>query len=1342
MSSCSLNQNYDKWEKAVEEVTKNNPEATDKAIKKAVMDSVYSDYIRSKMSEPEVSVFDYHRDATDGYVTVDGKQKLVIEVNSDEAGIYTLGLEDGKKYTFVDGKATGIEVDSGKEVTIKQMKLIEERVGTQSELASGKKKIKRTKRHTELKKKIWKDPKAMMELYDELDMIDTGEDKEHKQYLRKVLEEIVDSTEPILNKFKLYVDKNAKANGGMVQIGRGQKSTGEVVLEFTKSDTVEAGEMGATEVYLHEIYHMSVEAAMKFRKGDVSTVIRSLTKIHEQAAKEISWKMLQVEGETAESAKDRWSKIFDSRDSLSEFIAYGMTNKKMKELLSNIEYDSEVDSGEERGLFSWLANRVIAMYNAIREATVEEGTLDDKLVLLAGKLQDHNNVTVDKTGVYSQIQRVADSGRMLVDKGIIKSVTASANVMGSSLDWVYEHNKKNVVGQSAYIVRTAGKMINPWIDAKTKIERTRTSAILSQYGDSDISPGWGAIFAPEGTIVSWLNYLSKDDRLTTLIEKMGLINAKIDSDRMDKMKVVGGMVKAALGDVSTKEQVILSRIVLENDLQALSDKYTLEEIGALLGNKTKLNEAISKERAELDKVVWNTRARNYMKSQTMGLGRVMATGISGSSVNKNASDIFFMRDTLTIREDALLPPKNKHALGVEIVDRLATLEAIKYSKIGERRTVAKMIKSNPDGVKTVMAVHKVQQMETITYNMDKAKASGGKDKIARINKGEIKDTSEHGMQSKVSYGDKKTEARMKRDGFKKKGETGVKGLWLYVSSVNGMPGFDKQAAAKINEGKRLHNLVGVMNGSVLAEKMKLNNKEMEEELGKKAVKVATGDVVKIALAKIHNNMLDDVAKQFGEIVEPELDGYIKLGKLEGGLNNYGVSVDKRLIENAMRQDNKAPILLGKMVAEIKEKKTATKHNEELFEIIVKDMKNMQNKKDPLYIQIGPDAHYRGQTEREFSKRLFKDMPDNMRKKVMAMDGKKYIAVRRDLATMYFGARAPSILNMKVPFSKKTIRDKLHDTKAGTVIAAQMVLAGEIWSEVVSMIKVDIVIKTPKVLINNIISNLAYSAALGQAPWVTAKNQMEMFVETKRYVDEKARLDKLQFDYKVNHTSIDKDKKVEMKLEIRKLTRSLENNAVHDLMVAGLFTSIVDNLGDKDLHSKSRLKNLMDNNKLVSKVDKKIPTIVKDGASMLYMTQDTELFTMLQLATQYSDFVARANRYHFLIAKGNSKQAAMKMILDEFVNYNRIDSTSMRWLNEMGFTWFTKYFFGSNKSMFEKMANQPSAVAGMMMMGDVANPTDAFFLEKDYGYAINGLWDTGWDGTMEHIIPPSTLELVW
>ena len=1145
--------------------------------------------------------------------------------------------------------------------------------------------------YKKLEKDMWKDPEAMLTLFDRLVSQETGV-TEHTKKLRSVLEHIVDPQRQILNEFKIYMNESAKKNGG-VAVVYGNGADAKIILDIKEGGTYNPNELSAAEVYVHEMVHMAVETASTYRRGALSGIMNEYRNIHKYARENITKEQI---------GEELWNYLFLSDNALSEFMAYAMTNEKLQKILGNMKLPTDIDRDKTYNTwFDYLLVKFVELYDALRAMILEqrkEKTVEDRISYLAMKIMEHNNITREKSKIEEGLEKISQA-REWANVQIVKGVKAGAKHAGKALDAMIENNEDNAFGTLLRGVDGVAAAINPWPTDKQKMVWEETRKNLNAGAQA---AGLGETFAPEGQISKLWDHMRNDDKVKRGVEQFILQNQQIDRKREEIVGTVAGKIGSDLKGLGKSERASITRTVLETDLNALVGLYTIEDMAKMMESDAEIDKAIEKEYKLLDQRIRSDKARNFFKSQTKGLGYYLATGISGKAVYKSANRILYSGAEMFALDN--LSDRQKEREVEAIIDRLATIEAIRYSKKEDRTVAAKAMRTHEAGIVNIMTLHK------LTMDQNKILAQKYKTYVYP-DKGEIKEIKPSYMNTRVNYKDEETVAKMKKLGFKLKGDTGVRGIALYVRQISDLGAFDKQALAKINISKRLHSIDTMHN---LTE---------------------TGDVtaeVEERLEKIKKDTHKELLEMSDGVKLPVMDG-LSMQVVQGEIVNYSVSIPKDMQEVHIKQEKKVDVVLAKMVAELQEKEMAHVLNAEVWDSMIRDqVRNyrrgtMTGKKE--YIEIGPDSIHENSTARKYAQKIWDGMPQDVRKKILKRgDKNRYIAVRRDLADMYFGRRAPSFLRAELPLVDWTIEDKLRQMNAGFV-ADWLMLAGELWQEMVSLQKIDIVIRTPMVVINNIWSNANLAMALGQAPWETIRNSINMMRATKQYLDLEKKKRQLVLDRRLATTEA---KREELKKEIRMIDIELRDNEVHPLMKAGMFTTIMEDLSKADLTQKSRIE------EKAEKVGEYIPQWMKDTGSALWITQDSKLFNAMSMVVQYSDFVARANRYHYLIAKGTPKDKALQFVLDEHVNYGLDLGSVLTWLDKMGFARFIKYFVGSNKMMIDKATQDPLALVTLAVTG-VESPVGSFALTKDWEYTIMSPITTAFSMTEQHILEPTMLQ---
>jgi hypothetical protein len=127
----------------------------------------------------------------------------------------------------------------------------------------------------------------------------------------------------------------------------------------------------------------------------------------------------------------------------------------------------------------------------------------------------------------------------------------------------------------------------------------------------------------------------------------------------------------------------------------------------------------------------------------------------------------------------------------------------------------------------------------------------------------------------------------------------------------------------------------------------------------------------------------------------------------------------------------------------------------------------------------------------------------------------------------------------------------------------------------------------------------------------------------------------------------------------------------------------------------------------------IPDGVKEAFKQVTFQQGSIAYDFLRRATQFSDFAARYALYtHQVNNEGVSHDKAIQNIMDAFVNYDLPPHKAMQYTNDMGITWFFKYFIRMQKVIVKSFRKNPAKVlslsVGADMLGiNIPTPLDAF-----------------------------------
>ena len=464
--------------------------------------------------------------------------------------------------------------------------------------------------------------------------------------------------------------------------------------------------------------------------------------------------------------------------------------------------------------------------------------------------------------------------------------------------------------------------------------------------------------------------------------------------------------------------------------------------------------------------------------------------------------------------------------------------------------------------------------------------------------------------------------------------------------------------------------------------------------------------------------------------------------------NYRYMMSKKKKRELLKQDIRAAHVMGRMEASIKDKIDTKKFNDKVIDVLVADaaQNNFMSSQygqwnNKEYYFIGPKATNPDAQEawRVMPTAVKDRIKFEIEKSIRAEAKKKGLKLRRNKKGELVVESTIKMDEIEDP-KKNTVNEKLEaqpkwltDKYKGLPFRADVMyglfgfrdasiadmkllngfnstikhwirLVELLWKEIVRVSKVNIIIKTPQVLIGNIVSNIALCVQLGINPIDAFKLQLDGVRSLRKYLNDETELEKLKLARDSGNITGVNTKR------INELENNLKDNPARDLFMSGLYQSIVEDASVGDLKASS---------KLTRKIDEKLenfPEFVKNGVDMLFITERTKLFKMITFATQASDFAARYALIEGLKAQGVNKTEAMNTAKDAFIIYSNPDSKLFQYMNDMGLVMFTKYFMRIQRVISRGAIDHPIsfllALIGQASIMDIDDVTDQSMFSKD------------------------------
>ena len=1140
----------------------------------------------------------------------------------------------------------------------------------------------------------------------------------HKNQLESIVDIFVSTGRKFIPDMKVYLDKKADENGGALVV-HGNDSTPRGIYVGVGGKVQNAlSQKSAAEVYVHELIHGATAFALAYNKEAAAHTRSRLEKLYEHVMGKVTAEDLMPVGSDYDMDREREvaQAVFDhmsGADGLEEFITHGLTNERFVSKLKDITMEREVVKAKN----AWEALK--QMFTMLLEAAfnVKRGESSssrsyDLLVKLSLDLAKTNNKAIRTDADLSVFGKMGEAIDK-VNEYIAGKQDEYEKYMGSKPIEMLKGDETRF-GKFVWMARNIWRFTN---DPKM---RPFYENVMSEIG-----------VKPEGFFQSILRGFSNDDSLATIVEKLGMESGNIDGKREEMVTTVGNLVFAMFDKKPDRvTQEILTGAVLDTDLQAIYGEYSTEELRGMLTDDKKLTAAINASRKEL---LDSKAARNDLKyfyiNEAAGLGKYMATH------EANETQLFNARNIVKGFGTGKKAVAKKEV--IDMVDRLASLEALRYTGQFEKGKLSELLSEDEIGVRNLVAMHK-----DFVEKSDKELFGNGKSVNAI--KGYTKELFNDDIDMHIAPTDKANKKELLAKGYKflyaldkGAGDSLNVELGVYISGDKVVQSFNR-AAIRLTDTNR--------KGITLS--------EARRKAGKSDLlnaRLARKDIASVNSWHKKNT----IPGMMKGIVDPVPSGRAPVFNEKGVVINYRYMMSKKNKRELLGQDVRAPRVMGRMFGSILDKKTSGAMNKKVMDVMFEDANEYfdkgrkYGKNHKEYVIVKADSSDDSIVE------LWNLLPSNIKDRISKLPenivGKGEsvkdvpfeggIPVRRDLLFAYFGARDLSLADNKY----------MQITPA--VIQHAVRFAEAVWKEIVQVAKADIVIRTPAVLLGNIVSNLVLSVQLGMKPTDVFSMQWKGFLELRSYK-------KLQHELTALELVIAKEVKLGMDVTSKqakavRLRASMERNSVSELVDAGLFQSIIEDVNVDDLKGSTKI------GRAIDKKMENMPKIVKDASNYLYLTEKTSVFKAMTTATQYSDFIARYALYHANVDKSfrrverregrhvttkEKKQIErniLKHVTDAFVNYNTPDSKILQYMNDMGMVMFTKFLLRIQKVIKNGIRQHPvnflaAFLAQEAWIGDV-DSLDDITNHNIFSTGITNSFKSPID-TMQHFLTPTMMEL--
>lgn len=1071
--------------------------------------------------------------------------------------------------------------------------------------------------------------------------------KAHAAHLSKM----IDMMEPSVRAVKLAIFKgNEEAFGAVTDSG--------IELSINTGAKASGIEMSTQEVLVHEMMHTMLQGVDKS-----SRAYREMVKMYRQARKEL--------------------KPEDFLGDIKNPTAQDLADAKAR-------YDHTVHNRFEGGqTYTTYLGDEKQWFNAdpVEEFAVMALTNENLREALAKK---ELRLKQEKDGIVNKLKALMEwllnkfgedlaLGNVTADQKVVR---LAEHMLGA------ENQKKSMVYRATAIIDTPLDAASTWMKDKIYEHTSQFGQVYDLLKDTPVGmsarekaaeykkAALNTTFAKNSLTVSIYNEFTSGRRsLDDYARLMAKSSMLVERNPQFFTESITRELSEVFTDITDEESKALYQL-LETDAQSLMKDYSMSEVKEFLTDDHKRKVRLNQLAKELRKVAPS--AARYMTTHAKDLGYHMATGerLIADGKYTNAFQVANMWGyTGSVGN---INKKSAEA----IVDEMATLNAIGYANQDAEINTMFSDKFSEDDLETLL-----------TYHAEVVDASLGttfKDNEYNYRKGYLKEEFEN--QVDITVGTAKDHDRLLALGYQKGGsvvgDPNVKSAkqHYYVKENGSMARYVTGALSTSAPAKRGTDLFKISASDSELAKMRINQDEALLKMAKQqeAKKVFSGS----------NTLLK--ADQRGNIAQPIFDS-------QGNVLGYRYVASHKTKNEIHGRKMDYARGLGSTFGSVVRRIGAKSINEELMDNYYQEYVNQYKKNPELFVDIAKDPEFKDQ---------YNLIPPEAKAYAKTLFGSGFLPVLRSQAVISLGYRKFSVSQLqhdKHP-QPTALREVLRHTNnlANVMFNNKVGMSVETyWQAFVATAKDTLVIKSGMVTAANIASNLSLLWMSGVSPVQATKDHAEAYKSTWQYLQDKEA--EFRTGLELKRPNLSDSARTELESKRAMLRQELLNNPVRELMEAGMYSAIVDDVevGEHSSVTKDWFEEKME------PVLEKTPNAVKWAAKNFVLTHDTKAYKVMRDIAQISDFAARYSLHKHNLAQGMKKEDSINDIRSTFVDYDMPSHKAVQYANDMGLLGFTKYFFRIQQVILKKFAARPARVMGFALTNNLlglgmASPTDAIF----------------------------------
>lgn len=364
------------------------------------------------------------------------------------------------------------------------------------------------------------------------------------------------------------------------------------------------------------------------------------------------------------------------------------------------------------------------------------------------------------------------------------------------------------------------------------------------------------------------------------------------------------------------------------------------------------------------------------------------------------------------------------------------------------------------------------------------------------------------------------------------------------------------------------------------------------------------------------------------------------------------------------------------------KKHFPQQNKRIVDFAMDQYANAQDTDKRKFVKVSPDS------KNAKVRQYWNSLPKETQMYIEAKNGGQFLYIRNDELNMLMGYRK---FSPGAAFDKPSFERNLLE--AAYVALFELPLRGKaklrhdqalgLWLDIIKKLKDFIAIRNFKVLWGNIKSNVAFLMLNASDPVNAIRDVKDALTYSLAYQKQAQELNQLKHEMKIGLTSPEKTARFVV------LQDSIARNPLRDFIEAGMMPMIVNDMSFKqgEVEYDTAL------NKGIDAVYGRLPKPITTTLDYALASPGTPLYSFLSNATQQSDFVFKYAMYKQELRKGKSKEQAMAVAREVYIDYDIPTNRGVQFMNDIGLWMFTKFALRIQRALLRYAREKPGKLVG-------------------------------------------------